>query len=51
MVKRLAESSQCYKTGEGWYNQGKFEVDSLYNTKLKVTKSRLSPGVLVEEFK
>ena len=37
MVKRFAESSQCYKTGEGWYNQGKFEVDSLYNTILKVT--------------
>ena len=28
MVKRLADWSQCYKIGEGRYNQGKFEEDS-----------------------
>ena len=25
MVERLAKSLQCYKTGEGRYNQGTFE--------------------------
>ena len=28
MVERIAEWIQCYKTGEGRYNQGKFEEDS-----------------------
>ena len=50
MVERLAEWSQCYKTGEGRYNQGKFEEDSRLNAKLEVTRPRLSPGVLVKEF-
>ena len=38
------------KTGEGRCNQGKFEEDSWQNAKLEVTRSRLSPGVLVKEF-
>ena len=50
MVERLAELSQCYKTGEGRYNQGKFGEDSWQNVKLEVTRSRLSPEVLVKEF-
>ena len=37
MVERLAESSQCYKAGEGEYNQWKFE------------DSWLIPGVLVKK--
>ena len=27
MVERHTEWSQCYKTGKGTYNQGKFEED------------------------
>ena len=29
MVERLAKWSQCYKTGESRYNQGKLEEDSM----------------------
>ena len=32
------------------YSQGKFEGDSWLNFNLQVTRSRLSPGVLVKEF-
>ena len=46
MVERLAQWSQCYKTGEGRYNQGKFEKDFWYNVKLEVTRSKFSPEVL-----
>ena len=28
MVERLAEWSQCYKTGDGRFNQGKVEENS-----------------------
>ena len=41
MVERLAKKNQCYKTGEGRYNQGKFEEDFWWNAKLKVSRSRL----------
>ena len=50
MVQILAEWSQCYKTGEGRYNQGKSEKDSGCNDKLEVTRSRLTPGVWVKIF-
>ena len=33
MVERLAQWSQCYKTGEGRYNQGKFKEDRMPNWK------------------
>ena len=33
MVERLTEWSQCCKTGEGRYNQGKFEEDSCVVTR------------------
>ena len=49
MVERLAEWNQCYKIGEGRYNQGKFE-GSWLNAKLEVSRFRLCPGVLVTEF-
>ena len=50
MIERLAEGVQCCKTGEGRYNKGKFQEDSRQNAKLEVTRSRLSPGVLMKEF-
>ena len=35
---------------DGRYNRAKFEKDSWQNAKLRVTRSRLSPGALDEEF-
>ena len=47
---KTCELKLMLKTQEDRSYHRKFEKDTLYDAKLEVTKSRLSPGVLVKEF-
>ena len=47
---KTCEVKLMLKTGEDRYYHRKFEKDTWWDAKLEVTRSRLSPGVLVKEF-